>query len=665
MTKKTIPEENPLLTELIKLDGNTLKRLLNIWNIKKVPKDKKGQIKVLMTTMENEFFVKGILEKLSAIQIQIYLEIISQEEMMLTLGEIAKRFSLPPNSAEMELGVLKRYFLVYQRKNRERLTNTLDRYYAYPQSAQTIKIHYDKPIDVFSQTIVDIINKHKNDDKLNELDAIWQKAEKIDLTTIEGNLKHIISELSEIEEELLLSAFNQGGVIEINPARELLEKNKAKWEDIIIKFNKLLLLKDDFFIEEKFVRVLVMPEEVFQYIVKNPIIPKSPKGVKRSLERISKNDLDFFINIKKLIVYILKRGITLSKSGKIKQTDLRDTENFLLPIDIELFKEKSQIFQVELILTVMRILDIVRIKKDDIVLRNDWEEILKDDPLELLKKTLKAIEESEERIIPYEEVFEPLYVPFYKKKIHQTVIKTLLKQERNIYYVIMALLIRENIILDKNFTIKDFPENLSNYIKELTSSLFYLQLFGYLKVEYPDRWISFSELGLHLVKKAPIKKDDEKGAIAINPDLSIIAFPEKLSLNGLYLLKVFCELKSFENIYTLQFTRDSFYTALMMNEDVDNFVRFLEKTSLTELPQNLLFSINEWKNNIPLVSITDECVVVKTREPNHMELLLGQISDKDIIIDQLSPTTIIIEPESIPYVIEISEKLNLLVKLIR
>jgi len=665
MTKKTIPEENPLLTELIKLDGNTLKRLLNIWNIKKIPKDKKGQIKVLMATMENEFFVKGILEKLSAIQIQIYLEIISQEEMMLTLGEIAKKFSLPPNSAEMELGVLKRYFLVYQRKNRERLTNTLDRYYAYPQSAQTIKIHYDKPIDVFSQTIVDIINKHKKEDKLNELDAIWQKTEKIDLTTIEENLKHIISELSEIEEELLLTVFNQGGVIEINPARELLEKNKAKWEDIIIKFNKLLLLRDDFFIEEKFVRVLVMPEEVFQYIVKNPIIPKSPKGVRRSLERISKNDLDFFINIKKLIVYILKRGITLSKSGKIKQTDLRDTENFLLPIDIELFKEKSQIFQVELILTVMRILDIVRIKKDDIVLRNDWEEILKDDPLELLKKTLKAIEESEERIIPYEEVFEPIYVPFYKKKIHQAVIKTLLKQERNIYYVIMALLIRENIILDKNFTIKDFPDNLSNYIKELTSSLFYLQLFGYLKVEYPDRWISFSELGLHLVKKTPIKKEDEKGAIAINPDLSIIAFPEKLSLNGLYKLKVFCELKSFENIYTFQFTRDSFYTAWMINEDVDNFVHFLEKTSLTELPQNLLFSINEWKNNIPLVSITDECVVVKTREPNHMELLLGQISDKDIIIEQLSPTTIIIEPESIQYVIEISEKLNLLVKLIR
>lgn len=665
MTKKIIPEENPLLTELIKLDGNTLKRLLNIWNIKKLPKDKKGQIKSIISAMEDEFYVKGILEKLSAIQIQIYLEIISQPELMLTLGEIAKKFSLPPTSAEMELGVLKRYFLVYQRKNRERLTNTLDRYYAYPQSAKTIKITFQKPTDVFTQTITDIIKKYEKENRLNELDPIWQKKEKLDLNKIEENIKNLLSNLTEVEEELLLTAFNQGGILEINPARELIEKNKEKWEEVIIKLHRLLLLRDDFIIEEKFIRLLIIPQEVYDYIVKNPIIPKAPKGIKKSLEKITKNDLDFFINIKKLIVYILKRGITLSKSGKIKQTDLRDTENFLLPVDIELFKEKSQIYQVELLLTIMRILDIVRIKKDDIVLRNDWEDLLKKEPMEILKRTLKAIEDSEDRFLRYEEVFEPIYVPFYKKKVFQSVIKTLLKQERNIYYVIMSLLIRENVILDKNFTIKEFAENLSNYVKELTSVLFYMQLFGFLKVEYPDRWISFSDLGLHLIKKTPLKKEDENGSIAINPDLTIIAFPEKLSLNGIYFLKAFCELKSFENIYTFQFTRESFYNALLMNEDPEKFIKFLEKNSPTPLPQNLVFSVNEWKNNVPLLTITDECVVVKTKEPNHMELLLGQINDKDIVIEQLSPTTIIIEPDRIPEIVELSEKLNLLVKIIR
>ncbi len=658
-------EENPLLTELLKIDGNTLKRLLTIWNIKKLPKDKKSQIRLLMDAIEDEFYVKGILEKLSSIQIQIYLEIISQPEMMLTLGEIAKRFSLPPNSAEMELGVLKRYFLVYQRKNRERLTNTLDRYYAYPQSAKTIFIKEKKIHDIFTQSIKKIIENKIKENQLNQLDPVWQVDQKWNETLINETLRGLIDALSEVEEELILTAFNQGGVIEINHARDIIEKNKEKWEDVIIKLNAQLLLLDEYYIEDKFIRILVLPDDVFDYIVKNPIISKANKGIKKSLERTSENNLDFFINIKKLMIYILKRGITLSKSGKLKQTDLRDTENYLLPVDIQLFKEKSQIFQVELLLTIMRILDIVRVKKDDVVLRNDWEEVLRLEPIDILKRTLKAIEDSEERLIKYEEIFEPIYVPFYKKQIFQKVIKVLQKQERNVYYVIMAILVRENIVLDKNFEIKYFIDNYSNYVKELVSVLFYLQLFGYLKVEYPDRWISFSQLGLHFIKKLPLKKDDEQGGIAINQDLSIIAFPEKLSLNGLYYLKLFCELKSFENIYTFQFTRNSFMDALLINEDSEKFLNFLKKTSINELPQNLIFSINEWKNNIPLLTITDECVVVKTKEPNHLELLLGQIHNKELIIEQLSPTSIIIEQDGIPEIIEISEKLNLVVKLIR
>ncbi|MCS7204169.1 MAG: helicase [Leptospiraceae bacterium] len=659
------PEENPLLVELLKIDGNTLKRLLTIWNIKKIPKDKKNQIKTLMAVMSDEFYVKGILEKLSSIQIQIYLEILSVKDKVLTLGEIARKFSLPPNNAEVELGVLKRYFLVYQRKNRERLTNTLDRYYAYPQSVNAIQFTERKPQEIFQQRIIDVIERIRKEGKLNTLNPIWQTHEKLTDTQIQENIAKLIGELNEVEEELVLAAFKQGGILEINTAREIIDKHKLHWEEVIIKLHKQLLLIDEFFVEERFVRILVMPADVFDYIVKNPIVPKAPKGVKKSLEKITDNQLDFFINIKRTIAYILKRGITLSKSGKLKQTDLRDTENILLPVDIQLFKEKSQIYQIELTLSIMRVLDILRIKKDDVVLRNDWEDLLKKDPLEILKKTLKAIEEIEEKLVRYEEVFEPVHVPFYKKKVFQSVVKTLLKQERNIYYVIMALLIRENIILKNDFTMKDFSERLSAYEKELVSALFYLQLFGYLQVEYPDRWISFSKLGLHMVKKEPLKKENQKGGVYVNPDLSIIAFPEKLSLSGLYYLKTFCELKSFENIYTFQFTRDSFFLALLMKEDPNDFINFLKEVSPTDLPQNLLFSINEWKNNLPLVTITDECVVVKTKESQHMELLIGQISNKDYIIEQLTPNTIIIEQEAIPELIELAEKMNLLVKLYR
>lgn len=159
-------EENLLVSELLKLDGNTFKRLINVWNIKNFPKDKKGQIKQLISAMGDEFYVKGILEKLSAIQVQIYMEILNAPEKVLTLGEISKKFNLPPNSAEVELGVLKRYFLVYQKKNRERLTNTLDRYYVYPQIVGVIQYQTNANGERFNQTIPEILNRKKKKIKI-------------------------------------------------------------------------------------------------------------------------------------------------------------------------------------------------------------------------------------------------------------------------------------------------------------------------------------------------------------------------------------------------------------------------------------------------------------------------------------------------------------------
>ena len=48
-----------------------------------------------------------------------------------------------------------------------------------------------------------------------------------------------------------------------------------------------------------------------------------------------------------------------------------------------------------------------------------------------------------------------------------------------------------------------------------------------------------------------------------------------------------------------------------------------------------------------------------------MELLLGQISGKKIVIEKISPTTILIEAEKIYETIAYAEKINLIVRLIR
>ncbi len=654
-------EENPLFTELYRLDAASLKRLLKIWNIQKPGRDKKSQIQQLIDTMSDEFYVRGILEKLSPVQVGIYTAILSTKDRVMTLGEIARKFTLQPASAEMEMGVLKRYFLVYQRKNRERLTNTLDRYYAYRESSDHVRVETNDKGQKFRQSLVKVLRSRK------DLPAEWKKAANALNTKagIQEQLKKLVDELGDLEQEIVLRAYNQGGILEISPAREFIEEERGKWIDIVRKMDAAGLLLDDYYVDERFVRLLVMPIEVFEYLTEFPLILKPKKGIKRSQEKVIGNDLDFFINIKKQIVYITRKGLNLAKSGKIKQTDLRETENRLLRPDIALFLEKSQIYQIELLLPVMRLLDIVRTKRDDVVLRNDFDAVLQSDPLKLMKQVMAEVRKSRERVTRYEEVFESVYVPFFQPAVFDETVKLIGEMGRCLYTTVMAIMIRDHVVLDKDFRIQNFPDRLNEYRKELTSALFFLQLFGLIRAHYPDRWIEISSLGEHFFKHKPLKEDDEKGGIIINPDLSIIAIPEKLSLHGLYLLKAFCEVKSFENVYNFQLTRESFQEGILLKAKKEEFLDFLKKTSRNDLPQNLSYSVEEWTNNFPLVTITDECVVLQTEDPNHMDLLLGQIGAKKVVLQQISPTTILIDPDRIYEVVEQVERLNLIVKLVR
>jgi hypothetical protein len=656
-------EDNALQIELEKLDIAGLKRLAQSWNIQKLGKDKKAIINNLIDGMRDEFYLKGILEKLSSTQVTIYTSILKSKANILTLGEISRKIALPPVNTEMELGVLKRYYLVYQRKNRERLTNNMDKYYYYPESGSLIRLDtnekgekFDLSLEKYAGTNPSIIDNWKKLLKAKDLKAkALVESERISKT---------MQSLDEIERELMVECFLQGGIIEIAKMREFITQRKGNWETVTRNLHGLALLVDDYYIDERFIRIMIMPLEVFSHLQENPILPAQKKGTKKRQEMKIANNLDFFLNLKKMIVYISRKGLNLAKSGKIKQVDLKETENRLLRPDLSLFIEKSQIYQIEILLPVMRLLDIVRIKKDDVVLRNDFDSILQMDPYDLMDRVIAEISDARNRRVRYEDVFEPLYVPFYLKNVFDECFDSIARQKRALYFVVMASMIRNKLVLSKTFRIKNFPQELTELRREITSALFYMQLLGIIAVEYPERWIEVSDLGENFMKSSRAIGTDEKGGVIINPDLSILAIPEKLSLRSVYLLKSFTELKSFDNVYTFQLTRESFQEGLLLKNDPADLIGALQKASRNELSQNLLFSIEDWSRSLPLITITDECVVVQTTDPNHMELLLGQISGKKIVVDRISPTTILIEQDKVYDTIHYAEKLNLIVKLI-
>ena len=664
-------EENILQAELDKLDVAGLKRIAQLWNISPGGKDKKAIIKKIVQGMQDDFHLKGVFFFNDTATTEIYTSILKSKATILTLGEISRRISLPPVNTEMELGVLKRYYLVYQRKNRERLTNNLDKYYYYPESGQHVALDLNDKGQKFKLSLPRVLQSRGN------VPAEWKKvlgvksgangsfnAQLASAAADETNLEKLLGSLNELERDVVLECFLQGGMLEINRSREIIANRRGKWEDVVRKLNDLGILLDEYYIDEKFIRAQVMPTEVFQHLQTYPLLSRPARSKKRQ-ERAVSNDLDFYLNVKKMVAYISRKGLNLAKSGKIKQVDLKETENRLLRPDIALFIEKSQIYQIELLLPAMRLLDIVRVKHDDVVLRNDYDGVLSMDNMALMERVLAEMAEARNRRVRYEDVFEPLYVPFFQKPILDECVAIIKKRNAVVYFVIMAVLIREKLLKQKGFRIKQFQQALADLRKEITSALFYLQLLGLIKVEYPDRSVELSDLGHHFLMGRKLDRKDEKGGVIINPDLSLIAIPEKLSIEGLTTLKAFAELKTFDNVYTFQITRDSFQEGLLLKYKPEDFVELLRRTSRGELSQNLMFSIEDWSRSLPLVTITDECVVLQTQDPNHMELLLGQIAGKKIVLQKVSPTTIIIDSDKIYDCIAYAEKLNLIVKLIR
>ena len=677
-------DSNFLKQELSKLSEASFLRIMYLWEIRieddaadKTPKisleNKDEIIELLLDKMTSIFYIKGVLEKLSSIQSIIYMHILASKTEYMTLGDIARKMSMPTMNVEIELGVLKRYFLVFQRKNRERLTNNADRYYYYPEIAVSIKnsLTHGKDRDIRIKFADVLLGQPLQNPWRSALGLSGDEEELVfdrkllDKASEEVKIQKIIDALSSVERELINTCFFRGGFLEINQAREILRFHKQDWVPICRKLNDIGFLVDYYYLDKRFFRVLILTEELFEFLSQHPIPTTSKEGVRRKRVSQISNNFDFLLNIKKLVVYISRKGINLSKSGKIKQVDLRDSEESLVHVDTDLFTEKSQIYQVELLLPILRNLNIVRIKNDYIVLRNDYEKILKADYMELLSGLLKVIFERQQRHVYVEDVFEAIDLPFPEKELWDECIEYIQKKKVVLHKVVLAHIIRTKLLQGSELSIQELRLALMKIRKSYTSVFFYLHLFGLISVNYPERFVQISELGAKYLENKDWSKRDNKGCLIINSDLSLVVIPEKISVMSLLIVKAFCEFKSFDNIYIFQITRTSFQNGIAVLGDAKGFMDVLRKNSKSSLSQSLLFSTREWSKSLPVISIVDECVLVQTQERQHMELLLGQIANKAILQEEISPKTIMIHVDRIPEVIQQAEKLNLIVKLVR
>lgn len=664
--------ESVLLQELEKLELNDLKKTASLWNIPKLPfKEKNKNVKFLFDSFLDEFYLKGVLEKLTVLQVNIYTSILKNKNV-LTLGEISRKVNIPPINVEMELNLLRKYQLVYQRKNRERLTNNLDKYHAYDELAALVSLDQNLKGDKYKVSVEKLLDRKKLTDISNE----WKKAVKapakidsirkfITHATSDEAYEAAIQSLSELERDTVVRIYLSGGAADADDIRSFIVMSRGKYETIIPSLVEKGMIADVCFVEEKFVRIFALPEELLRHIQNNPILPSVKKGTRQRQEKLATNELDFFLNTKKLLSYISRKGLVLAKSGKVKQADHKRTEQELLNPDISIFPEKSQIYQMELILPILKLLNLADIKGENIILRGDLDGFLSKDIFEIMKLVIHEVNEARMKRVNPPEVFQPTEMPFYDKMILDKCVNLIIKSKRIHLSVIFSNIIREHLIFSPGFRTKNFQTDLADLRKEIMSAIFYLHLFGLLEVEYPSRFLTLSKLGEYFFQTGELAGVTEKGGITINPDFSVIAFPEKVSIYGIHLLKAFTELKDYDRVYTFVLTKEAYQLGILLGYKTNEFVDFLKASSKAELAQNLLFLLEDWGGNLPVVEVAEDCVLVRTKDQNVMELLLGQIKGKKIVLDEIGPTAVLVDKTRVQDVITVAEKLNLIINLTR
>jgi hypothetical protein len=104
---------------------------------------------------------------------------------------------------------------------------------------------------------------------------------------------------------------------------------------------------------------------------------------------------------------------------------------------------------------------------------------------------------------------------------------------------------------------------------------------------------------------------------------------------------------------------------LLLGNNINEFIEFLNFVSKNRVPQNVLFLINDWSEVLPIVNIEEGVVLLETGSSKLMESLMGQIKSKKIVKKELSDTAIIIYKNKVQEVMEVAEKLEMIVKLIR
>lgn len=576
------------------------------------------QEKTLSSNMQNPTGMHRILKSLEPDELKLFKAVYEDDEEVKNFNTLEKKIHLSVSLIDRYSTSLSRKALIYVIKNRQLLTNKMDKIYLIKEIAD--QLNFTGTADILEH--------------LAELHRVLQEKNR-------GETGKKTPKTDAKGEALILEIAEAGGILSLERILEN-EKHHAVFEK---------LLSDGLI---RLVHVISHPD--ISIILLNPsAVPLLDTiSLKRKTDTTLAVNNHYRMVLNLLLSYdiISTFGLFLTKQNQIRKIDLKRISDALVKTHGINGEESDREKTALLVLYWFNALESVKIVRDaaSITLRPLQKEL--ENPAAMVIKLLHALDKQDKVV----EVFRPeKKLPPYRSLTGILKIMAALS-ESDMQYLRWTIHTGRLAASGKKHFYSHLKER-ETIFNEIDAELNLLCLMGLISLEHGKVHITdIGEEVAHRLFKSSLPREEKMytPSIYINPDFTLILAENELPSIDLYHIMAHTEIENDDVIIHTTITRESIIRAHKRGLSLENFLNTLDAHARNKIPQNLVFLLSEWAKQTINVTMK-RAILLETDHPSFLdEITYGQKDDS--LIKRISPNHAIIAKDFIETVVKKARK---------
>ncbi len=576
------------ISELIKkLPENRLQELAKNLGIR----EKKGNLaEHVHNTMMSYTGFGVLLSSLPADQRKLLYSIYLEKDGI-TYDELGKRNGQDSERIEKNINDLSERLLVYILKNRQKISNKLDK--------------------VFLNTeIRDILNPMDKNSISSHFSEIGRMLEKKEYAKPAGIINSIRKHPNY---NIIEFIFNSGGLVFIDELNDMIPQKSGNKIFLNLANNKYINIYHD--LSETGKTVILLDKKVYAALAHD-------LAGRHQVNLNVNNRYNLLLNFLKTYDTISTYGLFLTKQYVFRKIDKKHLENSMIKLKELNGTDMNSGAISQLTLYFLYMQDCIHISNDMIVISLKKINGLLSDPFNWLVNIIRLLDGSSKDESLFKPPFRPPEYPLFV-----LMLELIYKYNNNPYSILESAFISYNLSQLSSDKFDTINEERQKYKNVFQLCLRFFCVTGILEIERGI--IKLSDIGFLLAEKELLKSDhqeinlqEKKNAknIYLNPDFTMIVPKKEIQSEALYHILTHTEIINDDVILNVRISRESILTSLKRGMTNDKFLAVLGKQLKNEIPGNLNFLISEWMNQTINVKIFN-AVLLKTN-PSFIDKLV-------------------------------------------